>query len=493
MSDLVTTATQGRPSSPRRPARAVAPFASWPVFSIAGLVLAAHLVISIGKEYWLDEAYMLALGRFHLDWGFADQPPVVPLLAAAMDAVAPDSLFVLRLPAVLATVAAVPVAALIARELGADRRAQVFTALAQACALWITLSGHWLTPYTLEPLQWLLLVWLLVRWIRLRDDRQLLILGVTIGIAAQTKFQVLLLCAVLLVSVLLFGPRELLRRPKFWVGVGIALLIALPTLVWQAIHGWPQLRMSEVVAAEADVLSGGRSGVAFQLFGYAGIAGLVLLLYGLWLLFTDQRLRAYRFLGVTFVVLYVIFVVGAGRPYYLGGLYAVGFAVGALGLQWRREAGRARLRWLAWPAFGLSVAAAIGMLVLSTVFTSSPGMPVGERIAANTSTVYAELPARQRERTALLGESYVVASYLDAYASRYELPGSYSAHRGYGFFGPPPERVDAVVYVGDRPDRLRRYFGDVRAATDPGQDPKVWLATDRTVSWARIWPELREL
>ena len=53
------------------------------------------------------------------------------------------------------------VAALIARELGGDARAQALTAGAQATALWTTLAGHWLTPYTLEPVQWLLLGWLL--------------------------------------------------------------------------------------------------------------------------------------------------------------------------------------------------------------------------------------------------------------------------------------------------------------------------------------------
>ncbi len=77
----------------------------------------------------------------------------------------------------LATAAAVVAAALVARELGGDRRAQTLTAGAQATAVWITLAGHWLTPYTLEPVQWLVLGWLLVRWIRLRDDRLLLALG----------------------------------------------------------------------------------------------------------------------------------------------------------------------------------------------------------------------------------------------------------------------------------------------------------------------------
>jgi 4-amino-4-deoxy-L-arabinose transferase-like glycosyltransferase len=124
----------------------------------------------------------------------------------------------LRLPAVLATACAVVVAGLIARELGCDRRAQVFTAAAQATGLWSTLAGHWLTPYSLEPVQWMLLVWLLIRWQRVRDDRLLLVLGVVIGIAAMTKFQVMLLCLVLLVAIAVCGPRDLLGRPALGGG-----------------------------------------------------------------------------------------------------------------------------------------------------------------------------------------------------------------------------------------------------------------------------------
>jgi hypothetical protein len=109
---------------------------------------------------------MLAIGRYHLDWGSADQPPTAPALAALMDATAPGSQLAPALPAAVATGCAVLLAGLIARELGCDRRAQVLTALAQATALWTTLPGHWLTPYSLEPAQWLLLVCLLVRWVR---------------------------------------------------------------------------------------------------------------------------------------------------------------------------------------------------------------------------------------------------------------------------------------------------------------------------------------
>jgi 4-amino-4-deoxy-L-arabinose transferase-like glycosyltransferase len=338
------------------PGQRIAPFAAGVVLPIAAVTAVLHSVASVFGGYWFDEVYMLAIGRHHLDWGSADQPPLAPALAAVTDAVAPGSLIALRVPAVLATACAVVVAGLIARELGCDRRAQGFTAAAQATGAWTTLAGHWLTPYTLEPVQWLLVIWLLVRWVRLRDDRLLLALGVVTGIAALTKFQVLLLCVVLAVAVAVVGPRELLRRRLLWVGPGIAALLAAPTLVWQHMHGWPQLRMAPVVAGEAEALYGGRPGIAVQMIVFAGVMAAALVLYGLWRLLRDDELRDYRFIGVAFLVLYVVFVATAGRPYYLAGLYAPLAAAGALGLQRPRETGPSRRRWLIWPGYVLSAA-----------------------------------------------------------------------------------------------------------------------------------------
>src|SRR3954451_13564537 len=58
------------------------------------------------------------------DVGLRHQPPGLPLLAAGLDALAPGSLVVLRLPAVLATAGTALLAGLIARELGGRTRAQ---------------------------------------------------------------------------------------------------------------------------------------------------------------------------------------------------------------------------------------------------------------------------------------------------------------------------------------------------------------------------------
>ena len=469
----------------------IASFAAGPVWSIAGLVAIAQLVAAVvGRGYWFDEVYMVAIGRNHLDWGSADQPPLTPALAGMIDHLFPGSIVALRVPAIVATAFAVVVAALIAREMGCDRRAQTFVAAGQATALWISVSGHWLTPYALEPVQWLLVFWLLARWIRLRDDRLLLVLGLVVGIAAMTKFQILLLCAVLLVSVAVFGPRELLRRKGFWAGVVIAAVIAAPTLWWQIAHGWPQLRMASVVAEEAGPLYGGRPGIAVTLVLFAGVAMVALMGYGLWRTMVEDELRDYRFIAVAVLVLYVVFVVTAGRPYYLGGGYAVLAAAGALGLQRRREAGRTRMRWVVWPAYLLSAALAVASVVLGATLTRSDD---ASQIAGRTAEIYDRLPAGARSRTALVGESYVVAAYLDGYSDRYGLPQSYSSTRSYGYFEPPPAEQDSMLFVGSDPTRWRPYFGETREVGVVTGDIKAWLLTGRSEPWDLLWPKLRTL
>ncbi|MEV0696883.1 glycosyltransferase family 39 protein [Saccharopolyspora sp. NPDC050389] len=473
----------------------IPPLAKGPVYTIAGLAAAAQLAFSPFGGYWIDEVYMLAAGKYHPDWGYVDQPPLAPLIAAAMDWIAPGMLPVLRLPAVLATAAIVVLTAMLAREFGGDRRAQAVAGAAGATGLWTVLVGHWVTPYTFEPLLWLVLTWCLVRWVRLRDlgrpdDRLLLLFGVALGINMQMKFQVAILCVALLISVLLVGPRDILRRPMFWGGVGIAALIALPTVLWQAFNGWPQLQMGAIVADESPILSGGRGGTAVNLVLFAGVAGTALFLFGLWRLMRSPELRSYRFFAIATVLLYVFFIATAARPYYLIGLYGVSIAAGAVGFQRRRESRRTRFGWTAWPAFALSGAAAGYMMWASTTMTQMFGTADADSLARDASAAYTALPPEQQQHTAILGDSYIVAAMLEVGGAQHELPQVYSPHRGYGYFPPPTEEIDSVLVVGD-PTDLRTRFSDVRQLTD-GEIP-IWLCTGKLGAWTEIWPQLKSL
>src|SRR4051812_12782123 len=116
--DAVTTAT-----APSTPDRGLAGFARRPVFLLAAGTAAVLLATAGRYGYFGDELYFLAAGK-HLAWGYADQPPVLPWLAWLANSIAPGSLVVFRIPAILATAAGVVITALIAREMGGGRKAQ---------------------------------------------------------------------------------------------------------------------------------------------------------------------------------------------------------------------------------------------------------------------------------------------------------------------------------------------------------------------------------
>jgi hypothetical protein len=148
---------------------------------------------------------------------------------------------------------------------------------------------------------------------------------------------------------------------------------------------------------------------------------------------------------------------------------------------------------VAWPAYVLSAAAAGGILVFSATTITGTSDDVGKAIAQRAATAYQALPPETREHTALMGESYIVAAYLDGYSLQYGLPQSYSSSRGYGWFPPPPEDDATVLYVGGDPTTLRPYFTDMHMVADGGQDTSVWLCTGREEPWAQLWPRLRTL
>ena len=74
--------------SPKLARRAIAAARGNPGWALAILGLAAHLWASRGYDYFRDEMYFIVCGE-RLDWGFVDQPPLIPAFAAAMHHLSP--------------------------------------------------------------------------------------------------------------------------------------------------------------------------------------------------------------------------------------------------------------------------------------------------------------------------------------------------------------------------------------------------------------------
>ncbi|MGC2405199.1 MAG: hypothetical protein WA431_02180, partial [Candidatus Cybelea sp.] len=80
--------------------------AKWPAWSVAAVVAIVHLMVAGQYDVFRNELYFIICGR-HPAFGYVDQPPLVPLLAAATQAFG-IHIWLLRLPAVIAAALLVP-------------------------------------------------------------------------------------------------------------------------------------------------------------------------------------------------------------------------------------------------------------------------------------------------------------------------------------------------------------------------------------------------
>ena len=82
-----------------------------------------------------------------------------------------------------------------------------------------------------------------------QQDRWWWLAGLAVGLSTYNKWLIALLVAAVVGGILLSGPRKVLVSRAFLGAAGLAVLLALPNLVWQAVHGWPQLDMGRALAA----------------------------------------------------------------------------------------------------------------------------------------------------------------------------------------------------------------------------------------------------
>jgi hypothetical protein len=451
---------------------------------VAAGVLVLHAALSGRYGFHRDELYYLAAGR-NPALGYVDQPPVVPLLARAITAVAGNHLWPLRLVAGAVHVAVVIVAAMIARELGGRGRAMALSALATATAPLFLATGGLFQTVLFDQLWWALAILLVVRLLADRSDaRWWLAVGVAFGLGLETKWTMALLGLGLAAGFMATpAGRRQLRSPWLAAGVAVALALWLPNLVWQGLNGWPIVEFSRNNNANVRD-EDGRLGFLFQQIVLVGPLALPLAASGLvWL----WRRSPWRILAVTVASVALVLVVVGGKAYYLGPTYVLAFAAGSVAAE--RWAGAEPRRWHT----------VIGALVLNGLIPLAAVAPVapidayavafhdlndelGEQVGwpemvdqvARVATV---LPAGEQAGLRVITASYGEAAAIDLYGPARGLPRgtALSAHNSYAEWWPEDGSPrGAVIFVRYRRATVERYcdaLGPVAIVSNPWEVP----------------------
>jgi 4-amino-4-deoxy-L-arabinose transferase-like glycosyltransferase len=449
-----------------------------------------------------DELYYLASSR-HLALGYVDYPPLTPLLARIDQAIFPGSLPGLRLLAVLAGAGIIVVAALITRELGGNRLAQILAALAVLISPMFVGANILFQTVSFDELVWAVACFLFVRLLRGADPREWLWLGLVFGVGLETKYTVIGLGIAMLVGLLSTRARWQLASRWPWLGFGIALLLLVPNLVWQVGHNWD----SVAYAIQHRGATDGPIAYVLQQLLLAGPQLLPLIVMGAWWLWRDDRLRA---AAATIIAVELFFLLVGGKAYYPAPIYPLAYAAGAI---WFVEA--ARQRWIRRTAVAAAVAITlvllpIGLPILPAKAMTDSGIWKARKdfadmigwpdLVEQVTTVYQRLPLSERASVMILASNYGEAGALDFYGRG--LPPVVSPHLTYYYWAPPRMSPSTVIVVGYQRGYLATMFGDIQQAGtvtnsyrlrnyEYGQP--IWICRSPLVPLDKAWSRLKAL
>lgn len=479
-----------------------------PVLVAAGLMAIGLLAVSGAYGFHGDEMYYIVAGR-HPALGYVDQPPLTPLLSAASVAVLGVSPAAARvLPAVEMALVVVLIA-LMARDLGGSRRAQVLAAVTAAISGYLA-AGHLDTTSEPDLLAWAVILWLLVKLLAGGDRRLWPVVGVVTGIGLENKDTLLFLGAGLAAGLVLARRWDVIRSPWAWAAIGIALLLWAPNLAWQATHGWPQITMARAIAGYAD---DNRAQIVPLLWLFTGPLLFPVAIAGWAWMLRAKAAAPWRPIGIAAVVLLVLVVASGGKAYYTVGIAAPFMAAGAILLDRWLARGHSRVKaaiftgaaamsgalivYLTLPILPAATFAGTSLPAADPILAEQIGWP---QFVATVESVVAALPADQRAHAVILTNDYSEASPLVLLSMG--LPPVYSGHNAYWEWGPPPDDRTVVVHVGDwRPADWTQFFVGCRdvAHIDNGlgiensEQGKAVSVCSVRAPWSVMWPELRTI
>jgi hypothetical protein len=494
---------------------------------LAGFKLVLHLLLANRYGYFRDELYFLDCGR-HLAFGYVDHAPFIGLVSRAALALG-GSLLALRAFPAVAGAMLVALAILIAWRLGGGAFAQAVAGVAVIAAPVYLAVHSLLSMNAFEPVFWMAIAYVLIRIIQTGDGRLWLAIGFLLGLGLENKHSTAFFAIAVAAALMLSPERRFLRTRWPWLAAGLALVIFLPNLVWQAQHGFPTLEgLANVRRTGKNVVLGPAEFVGQQILMMHPVL-LPVWLAGLGWLFAAARGR-YRLLGFTFVAFFALLFALRGKSYYMAPIYPMLLAAGGVALEgafigWRVTRDRS------WPR-----AAVLAVIVIAGAITAPMAAPllsperyvayehalgftppkteVGHRgplpqhfgdrfgwpeLVAEVARIYYALPPGDRARASIFANNYGEAGAINLFGPQYGLPPAISAHQNHFFWGPRGNTGEVMIVLQDDRESLEKICASVEEAgahTHPWgmaeENNPIFVCRGLNPPLTELWPRLKK-
>jgi 4-amino-4-deoxy-L-arabinose transferase-like glycosyltransferase len=515
------------------------------VWAIALAKLAFHIYFNNRYGYFRDELNYISCGD-HLQWGYVDQPPLIPFLIHLCRALLGDSLRSIRFIPALASSLLVVQTAVLGRELGGGRFAVLLSAVCSVVVPQYLSDGSLLGTNCLEPNLWMGCAYFAILAIKRNDPRHWLWFGVVAGIGMEEKYSIALFGLGIVVGLLMTAQRRAFLDKWIWLGGLAAFLIFLPNLLWNIHYDWPFVQLIHNIKMDGRDVVLGPVQFLWQQILLANPLTLPIWLRGLLFLLFSARLKPYRALGWCYLVCYAVFFVLHGKSYYLAPVYPMLLAAGAVVIEealdgqanartgggpdapapsWRR-----RLQWLKPVIVVLLIADGVYLSPIVIPVLSPDAflayakslpfkLPVMEHaharaalpqwyadqfgwqeIVDETAIAWNQLAPGERKDCGIFAQDYGQAGAIDFLGRRYGLPASLSGHQTWFLWGPRGYSGNCMIVLEDSREKLEQLWQHVDYVGTSSANPyaleqqiDVFICRGKKFdSLSGLWPHVKK-
>jgi dolichyl-phosphate-mannose-protein mannosyltransferase len=468
-----------------------------------------------------DELYFIVCGD-RLDWGYVDQPAVIPLLASWSHSIFGEFVAGFRLLPALVMTMTVALTGEFAHIVGGGRFAQWMAGLCVLLGPIFLFQGVVFTTDLFQALTWLGLGWALVRLEQTGNERWWLVFGAIAGFSLNTKYLIAFYLVALALGVLATRQRKSLSRPWVYLGALLAGALVAPNFLWQGAHGWPFLELGKAASGGKNIEM---TPLAFflQQALITGPIAAVVWLCGLWATLVRPKLAVSRAFPIAWLILLFVFDASHGKAYYLSAIYPTLFAFGAVRIEaWISNgmartaalAGVAALGLLAAPftlpilpidifiryqkASGLAPSTGEHQIlgVLPQYYADMFGWP---EMAQQVAAVFWSLPPQDRAHAVFFGNNYGEAAAIDIFGRRLGLPPAISGHNNYYLWGPRQSDGSVIIIIGGSTEHYAELFNSFDIAgriTSPlampyETDKPIYVLRGIKTPLGELWPTVK--
>lgn len=427
-----------------------------------------------------DELLHLSASE-HLAWGYFEFPPFIAWIGRLSYLLFDYSLIGMRIFPTLAGVAILILCCLMAKEMGGKSKSILLAGLCILAFVPFFRNHTLFQPVAFDQFFWTLGFYVLIKFFNSEKKEHLLFFGLVAGLGLLNKYTMLVWGFGIAIGLISYDHGKLFKSKWLYLSGLIAFLVFLPNLLWQIQYNMPFFLHLEVLnETQLAEISPYEFGLAQLELPFTMAVSLI----GLYGLFTNEKLKKYRSVGIAVCVIFITMWILKSKAYYFFAAYPILFATGAVQIeQWFQKK----------PKWNYAVAAVLFLPAIPFIPEATPILSVEKHVeymnleenedgrieltsdyadmfgwdeqVALVDSVYQSLTPYEQKTAVIWAENYGEAGAVKILGKKHGLPNPISRHGSFWLWGYGNKDAEVWISLGNETPSVEYVFEDVELVT----------------------------